>query len=205
MDRDNPGPDGGRDTTSAAYTERLERKSAARWKQALDVQRPYRWNIRRIGLGRTLDVGCGIGRMLAALPAGSIGVDHNASSVAVCRERGLEAYTPDEFAALDVAPFDGLLVAHVLEHLDASAADDLLTTYLARVRPGGKVVLITPQQRGYASDATHVRFVDDEALAATAEAHGLRGVVRSSFPFPRFAGSLFVYNEFVVVAEKAEC
>ena len=34
-------------------------------------------------LGRTLDVGCGIGRNLAALPPGSLGVDHNPTSIEV--------------------------------------------------------------------------------------------------------------------------
>ena len=59
------------DTTGVEYTERLQTKSGARWKQWVDVQAPYRWNLRRHQLGRTLDVGCGLGRNLTALPAGS--------------------------------------------------------------------------------------------------------------------------------------
>ena len=34
--------------------------------------------------------------------------------------------------------------------------------YLPGLRAGGKVLFICPQERGYASDATHVRFTDDE-------------------------------------------
>ena len=56
------------------------------WKKALNVQAPYRWNLRRQRLGRTLDVGCGIGRNLETLDPGSVGVDHNEHSVAVGAE-----------------------------------------------------------------------------------------------------------------------
>jgi 2-polyprenyl-3-methyl-5-hydroxy-6-metoxy-1,4-benzoquinol methylase len=46
--------------------------------------------------------------------------------------------------------FDGLLVAHVIEHLDRGQALDLLRDYLSFVRPGGRVFLVCPQERGYA-------------------------------------------------------
>src|SRR5690242_13629455 len=115
------------DTTSEAYARRLERREGARWKQVLDVQRPYRWNLRRLRLGRTLDVGCGIGRNLATLEsapggAGSLGVDHNESSIELARSRGLNAITVDEFAARYPEPpltpeFQSVLLAHVLEHM----------------------------------------------------------------------------------------
>ena len=49
-----------------------------RWKRILDVQAPYRWNLRRLlGTRRTLDVGCGIGRNLVNLPVGSVGVSRH--------------------------------------------------------------------------------------------------------------------------------
>ena len=41
------------DTRSSEYAVRLQSLSGARWKQVLDVQRPYRWNLKRQGLGRT--------------------------------------------------------------------------------------------------------------------------------------------------------
>jgi hypothetical protein len=69
------------------------------------------------------------------------------------------------------------------------------------VRGGGRVVLITPQERGQASDATHVTFVDDRALASLARRFGLVGEPRS-FPLPRIAGKAFRYNEFVLVARR---
>lgn len=186
-------------TEGRGYTDRLTRLSGAGWKQALNVQAPYRWNLRRLRLGRVLDVGCGIGRNLAHLDGDSVGVDHNADSVAVARAAGLAAFTPAHFDASEQAgAFDTMLLAHVLEHMDESAADALLREYLPAVRRGGRVVVITPQESGYRTDATHVRFVD----AATAGEHLHRvgaQIERSySFPFPRAVGRVFPYNEFVV-------
>ena len=170
--RDVAVPDGG--TTSAAYTRRLAARSGARWKRVLDVQAPYRWNLRRLlGERRTLDVGCGIGRNLAHLPAGSVGVDHNATSVQVCREAGLAAFTVDEFLGQSQRPqFQGLLAAHLVEHLPAGEAAGVLAPYVPFLEPDAVVVLICPQERGFASDPTHTVFVDQPALAALAERAG---------------------------------
>lgn len=190
-------------TVSAGYTERLARLGGASWKQRLDVQRPYRWNLRRMNLGRVLDVGCGIGRNLAHLDGNAVGIDHNPTSVATARERGFAAFTPDEFAASPYGrpgSFDSLLLAHVVEHISHQTAVDLLHEYLPRVRPGGRVVFICPQERGWATDATHVRFVDFRSLEQLCEQVGLPVQRSFSFPFPRAAGRAFTYNEFVVVA-----
>lgn len=193
-------PDGPEDTRGSEYADRLQRLEGARWKQLLDVQAPYRWNLRRLLAGRVLDVGCGIGRNLPALGAGSVGVDHNADSVAIARQRGFDARTVDEFTSSDdAAPdrFDGLLVAHVLEHMDERTGDELLGQYLPFVRAGGAVVLITPQEAGYKSDASHVRWVDLEVLRRHAGRHGLHESRALSFPFSRATGRAFRYNEFV--------
>lgn len=193
----------GEETARPEYAERLHKLEGARWKQILHVQAPYRWNLRRLQLGQTLDVGCGVGRSLQSLDSGSVGVDHNADAVAIARGRGLTAYTPEEFHRSERAQpeaFDSLLVAHVLEHLGAEAANSLLADYLPNVRRGGSVVLITPQEAGFASDPTHVRFVDHRGLAEQCTAQGLKVQRSYSFPFPRWAGKAFRYNEFVTVA-----
>lgn len=193
------------DTADPSYTARLRDLEGRGWKQRLDVQRPYRWNLRRLHPGRALDVGCGIGRNLTHLDGDGVGVDHNATSVATARERGLTAYTPGEFLASPDAVlggFDSLLVAHVLEHLDLSTQRDLLATYLPYVREGGRVILITPQEAGFRTDATHVRFVDPAGCDLALREHGWRVVSRQSFPFPRPVGRVFPYNEFVVVGER---
>jgi SAM-dependent methyltransferase len=197
-------PAGGSEaTTESAYSQRLVRLQTRWWKRALSVQAPYRWNLRRLELGFTLDLGCGIGRNLVNLEGNGVGVDHNEKSIRVAVARGLTAYTPEEFAhSVFVHPgvFDSLLMAHVVEHLTHAGAVKLLHDYLPFVKDGGKVVLITPQERGFRSDSTHLRFVDFEALEAIAREAGLSVERRYSFPFPRQFGRLFTYNEFVLVA-----
>ena len=190
-------------TRGSAYAQRLSDLQGARWKRLVSVQRPYRWNLRRLHLGRTLDVGCGIGRNLENLDGGGVGVDHNGDSVAACRARGFVAYTSEEFAGSDEGrsgDFESLLFAHVLEHMHRPDAIALVRAYLPYLRRPGKVVLITPQERGHASDATHVAFMDAEMLSGIAAECGLTVQRSYSFPFPRQVGRVFTYNEFVVMA-----
>ncbi|WP_217651737.1 class I SAM-dependent methyltransferase [Mangrovactinospora gilvigrisea] len=187
-------------TAEAAYTQRLITSERSGLKRLLPTQAPYHWNLRSLGLGgiRVLDIGCGIGRNLAVCGAGSVGVDHNPSSVAAARARGLVAFTADELIGRGgVGRFDALLCAHVLEHLTETDGTALLASYLPMVRPGGLVVLITPQEAGFASDPTHIRFVDADALRAIASRAGLEELHNYSFPLPRRTGRVFRYNEFV--------
>lgn len=194
-------------TANQDYAERLTRLQGKRWKKLLHVQAPWHANIAIMRLGRCLDVGCGNGRNLGYLPKGSVGVDHNAFSIHTARQAGHEAYTVDEFFADPAlaAPgaFDSILAAHLVEHLQPAQAREIVASYLPMVRPGGRVVFITPQERGYASDATHVAFTDFAALRELSDDLGLRVLSSHSFPFPRRAGKLFIYNEFHVIAEVA--
>ena len=195
-------------TTDPAYAERLARSVAPRtgWRRLVDPQIPYRWNIRRLQLGRVLDVGCGVGRNLSHLDGNGVGVDHNATSVAIARERGLTAHTADEFAAsADATPgsYDTVLFAHVLEHLTVDDAHELVRSYLPFLRLGGRIVVICPQQRGQRSDDTHVTFMPATLIGSILTELG--GVVErsSSFPFPSVAGRWFTHNETVVMARVA--
>lgn len=194
-------------TANQDYSERLTRLQGKRWKKLLHVQAPWHANIALMRLGRCLDVGCGNGRNLGYLPTGSVGVDHNAFSIQAARQAGHEAYTVDEFFADPAlaAPgaFDSILAAHLVEHLQPAEAREIVASYLPMVRAGGRVVFITPQERGYASDATHVAFTDFAALSELSDDLGLRVLSSHSFPFPRRAGKLFIYNEFHVIAEVA--
>lgn len=192
-------------TDDSRYTERLLRGETTWWKRWLDVQAPYRWNLRRLEPGFTLDIGCGIGRNLAHLRGQGVGVDHNAASIALARKRGLLAFTPDEFQATEYhrpERFDALLLAHVLEHLPGPAAVELVRGYAPLLKRGGKLILVTPQEAGYRSDPTHVEFVDLATLERLIRAVGFQPVRGYSFPFPRPVGKLFTYNEFVAVGLK---
>jgi SAM-dependent methyltransferase len=185
------------------YTERLQRVSGARWKQALNVQAPYRWNLRRLRPGYVLDIGCGIGRNLLHLDQNGVGVDTSASSINAARERGCVAYTSDDFpSAPEAKPatFETLLFAHVLEHMPRGGAVALVEEYLPYLKSDGRVIAIVPQEAGYATDATHVNFLDTNDLEGVLGDSGLTVDRSYSFPFPRMTGRVFRYNETVVVA-----
>ncbi len=122
------------------------------------------------------------------------------------RARGFDAYLADEFEASPRAvpgAFDSLLLAHVLEHMTPDEAVDLLRHYVPYVRPGGRVLIITPQEAGQRTDDTHVTFLDGPAVVDIATRSGLVGATFSSFPFPRAVGRVFPYNETVSVASTA--
>lgn len=194
-----------RDTAGSDYTARLKQRGGARWKRLLNVQAPYRWNLRRQQLGRTIDVGCGIGRNLVSLRQDSIGVDHNKTSVEMARAAGFAAMTVQEWRASGVGrseSFDGLLLAHVVEHMRFDEAVELVAEYLPALKPGGKVFFICPQERGYDSDETHVSWTTGEDLERLARECGLSPDKWRSFPGPRFLGRFFTYNEFTLLAHK---
>jgi hypothetical protein len=77
-----------------------------------------------------------------------------------------------------------------------------MNDYLPFLRPGGKVLFICPQERGFASDATHITWTTGEDLEDLSRELGLRPDRWRSFPLPRFAGRRFTYNEFNLVAHK---
>jgi SAM-dependent methyltransferase len=195
----------GRDTAGTAYTDRLVELQTVWWKRVLPVQAPYRYNMRRLPLGRALDVGCGLGRNLLHLRGRSVGIDHNADFVAHCRSLGLVAYTPEDFESSPdarIGAFDSMILAHVVEHLSKEIMDEILSRYLPYVRKSGYVHFTTPQEVGYRSDPTHIRFIDFDDLTALAARHGLEVARSYSFPFPRRFGRIFIYNEFNVLAQK---
>lgn len=191
-------------TASRDYAEELVKVGQKRWKKVLNVQAPFKAHIQHLKLGRTLDVGCGTGRNLRYLSPESIGVDHNPFSVQVARDAGLTAFQSDAFWADRESSvprsFDSLLAAHVIEHVERDAARPLLAAYLPLVKIGGRVVLITPQELGHYGGFDHISFTDFAELRSLSHDLGLEFVRQYSFPFPRLAGKVFRFNEFVSIS-----
>ena len=146
------------DTRDPEYAVRLATLESKGWKKLFDVQAPYRRNLRKLNLGRTLDVGCGLGRNLINLENG-VGVDHNFEAVKIARSRGLTAYSTSEWGNSGAAipgSFDSILLAHVLEHVSLQDSDEIIASYLPYLRTEGKLVLICPQEKGFPTDPTHI-------------------------------------------------
>ena len=194
----------GERTEGADYTENLINRSNAKWKKVLDVQIPYRWNLKRLHLGKTLDVGCGIGRNLGNLSSDSIGVDHNKHSIDIAKKAGYNAVTTEEFKKnknqYKKDSFNSMLLAHVLEHLSTDNGEKIIKEYLPFV--SDKVVIICPQEKGFTLDKTHINFLRHEDIETILQKCNLKIIKSYSFPFHKIVGKVFAYNETVVVATK---
>lgn len=192
-------------TEKEDYTKRLIDKQSVWWKTFLNVQLPYKWNIKRIRPGFTLDVGCGVGRNLLHLDKKGIGVDHNTSSVEICKQKGLQAFTVADFLNSEFSKeksYDSILIAHVLEHMTVAEGKELIRFYLKYLKDDGKIITITPQEAGYKSDRTHVTFIDFKKVEEIFSDLDIYIEKSYSFPFPRFIGKIFKYNEFICIAKK---
>lgn len=112
--------------------------------------------------GKLLDVGCGIGDMLAFRP-NTVGVDVNPYNVEFCHGRRLEAYTmPFDSIPFGDHCFDSVLLDNVLEHI--ADPTSLLLEIKRVLRPSGVLVVGVPGLRGYEADADHKVYYDETAL-----------------------------------------
>jgi SAM-dependent methyltransferase len=105
------------------------------------------------GCTRVLDLGCGSGDFLELLAEQGIagfGVDADPQCCADARARGLTVAEQDVLDYLRTAApeqFDGVFCAHLVEHLPYEAVLELVRGALRVLRPGGRVVLATPNAR----------------------------------------------------------
>jgi len=122
--------------------------------------------------GRALDVGCGIGDMLAFRPH-TVGVDVNQPAVAWCRAQGLDARqsTPERLP-FGPAEFDSAILDNVLEHL--ANPQPVLQEIHRILVSGGTLLVGVPGERGFAADPDHKIYYDERKLQATVEKAGFR-------------------------------
>ncbi|MCZ2149138.1 MAG: class I SAM-dependent methyltransferase [Bryobacterales bacterium] len=113
------------------------------------------------GCAEVLDLGCGRGEFLECLrEAGMLvkGIDSNAELAALCRSKGLYAEQADLFhylGELDEASLDGIFCCQVVEHLPPGRVPELISLSAAALRPGGKIVIETPNPECLAIFASH--------------------------------------------------
>lgn len=130
------------------------------------------------GRGAVIDVGCGVGELLDILgPRRGIGIDTNAMAI----DMATEAFPDHQFRLgdacnLGVEPgsVDCIVSCHLFEHLsDPQAA---LAAWHAALRPGGRLVIATPNGRSahpeifHDDDHKHI-YTGDELAAMVARAN----------------------------------
>jgi SAM-dependent methyltransferase len=108
-----------------------------------------------------LEIGCGPGLFLtearAAGIAGAVGVDRNPWAIAEARRRGLEAHV----GSIQVLPpertFDAVVMLDLLEHVTTPLA--FLAAVRQRLRPGGRLFIMTPNIRSLLARISGARWV----------------------------------------------
>ena len=103
------------------------------------------------GARRVLDVGCGPGTLLGMLGPEyeSVGVDLSQRQIEYARDvygapgRSFYCASPAEIAD-QVEPFDALTAVELIEHLEPRVVDEILAQAFELLKPGGKLVLTTP-------------------------------------------------------------
>ena len=137
----------------------------------------YREVIARLGAGRVLDVGCGVGTETARFCGPDrrvVGVDYDAATAAHARSDfgpGGPSATDVEFVAMDgarlgfaTASFDSVCSSHIIEHF---VMPENHVAELARVcADDGTAFVITPNQTADFENPFHVYLFDADQLAS---------------------------------------
>lgn len=156
--------------------------------------------------GPAIDFGCGVGELLSRLAPGSTGLEINEATVRYCRERGLDVVHYDaDSDAWSLSPllaagrrYESMVISHVLEHLHNPMGKLNALLRAASALGVRRVLAIVPGKAGYASDATHLTFVDAQMLASPEAVDGTGFVLQRKRYFPgnvRALGERFPHHE----------
>ena len=139
----------------------------------------------RPGLGPLLDVACGRGEWLDVLKSAGIeayGVDANPAMIAAAAAAGLDVRCADALVHLanaEESSLQGISAFHFVEHIPSSVLVKMLDDSLLALRPGGILLLETPNPTNlmvgaatFYLDPTHVRPIHPELLRFLVESRG---------------------------------
>jgi 2-polyprenyl-3-methyl-5-hydroxy-6-metoxy-1,4-benzoquinol methylase len=158
-------------------------------KSVIQMQRSYVRFFSDAGCKRVLDLGSGRGLFLELLRTAGIdgiGVDGSEEVSAEVRGRGFTVHTADVLtflrqAAEEKQSYDGVFCSHLIEHLSGELAIELVSLVATVVRPGGRVVFVTPNianplvgTKVFWLDLTHVRPYPRLLLQALLDEVGFR-------------------------------
>ncbi|MBU1109822.1 MAG: class I SAM-dependent methyltransferase [Candidatus Riflebacteria bacterium] len=186
------------------YAKYQSQKGWLRWY----LRTPYLNNVLKHVTGKTIDLGCGTGRLLSLLPAGSLGLDINPRSIEHCRKIGLDAQVydaeDDHFALSIFKPgvFKTLTMIHVLEHL-TNPVDVLnkLTATCNRLLID-RIIIKIPGKKGFQFDKTHKTFIDTDFIESNNLTclNNFKLTESSYFPFNiKVLGNYFTHHELTLV------
>jgi 2-polyprenyl-3-methyl-5-hydroxy-6-metoxy-1,4-benzoquinol methylase len=143
------------------------------------------------GYRRVLDVGCGPGTLAGNFGAGHewVGTDLSARQIEYARQTYGPRFHQESPAGVlvDDGPFDAVTMVELIEHLESSLVDETIGEALERLRPGGRLVVTTPNFSSawplveavvnrvgeVAYDAQHINKFDSGRLVALLARHGL--------------------------------
>lgn len=126
--------------------------------------------------GAILELGAGDGNMLAYLRSAGFrnlaGVDISEEQVEIAQRFGRPVRVQDVFEALSVQPgtLTGIVAVDLLEHFTKAELGDLLRLAVAALRPGGFLLICTPNGQGIFSgqiiygDLTHATIFTPGSL-----------------------------------------
>jgi SAM-dependent methyltransferase len=145
------------------------------------------------GSRRVLDVGCGPGTLAGNFGAGQdwVGTDLSSRQIDYARRtyghRGPRFYQESPAGLLEDDPFDAVTMVELIEHLDPVLVDETIGEALERLRPGGRLIVTTPNFGGawplvesvvnrfaeVTYDLQHINKFDSRRLVDLLASHGL--------------------------------
>jgi O-antigen chain-terminating methyltransferase len=152
---------------------------------------------------RVLDIGCGRGEFLEVLRDRGIepfGVDADAQMAEEGRGKGLSIADGDaiEYLHQHAGEFDGTFAAHIAEHLSPEALLELVKGMSVAVKPGGRVIVVTPNPRNllmqlndFWIDLQHVRFYSPDIMRWVLNLGGLEEIEIGVNPRYRLGPEMF--------------
>lgn len=138
---------------------------------------------------QAVDLGCGRGEWLELLRRAGFdgqGVDLDQGMLAACMELGLKVRTGDALGFLRELPAESQVVVsgfHIAEHLSFSDLQELVRDALRVLKPGGMLILETPNPENivvgttsFYLDPTHERAIPPQLLSFLPEHYGFERV-----------------------------
>ncbi len=153
--------------------------------------------------GKVLEIGCSRGVVLSLMKEEGIeayGIDLSETAIEYCVSKGLDAHHSDVLSHLHQVPdmsLGGIFCAHVIEHLSPNDVIELINQAFRVLKPGGKLLLITPNAKDLRTaerfwlDITHVRLYPNKLLRVLLQREGFHNI--RTFADKEPANNIFVH------------